>query len=209
MLVAFICAIFLSLADWQWQRAYQLKHPPAIDQTLQPLDSVTGPGRSLTDNAIGKHVSIKGTYITSWKAPNQDGKKIWSVGLLRTLDNAAILVVRGEYKPSPTPTGEVSVTGILLPPQSQDRTSTEGEILGRVDSALVVNKTNLPLYAGFINELSENPPSGLNPIKIKQNNAVPGFYWQHISYVVIWLLFALTTVYLALYQRRLTVKEGF
>jgi hypothetical protein len=31
---------------------------------------------------------------------------------------------------------------------------------------------------------------------------VPGYYWQHISYVVIWWLMALVVLFLPLYGRR-------
>jgi Mg2+ and Co2+ transporter CorA len=33
---------------------------------------------------------------------------------------------------------------------------------------------------------------------------VPGYYWQHIAYVVIWFLMAVVTLYLPFYQRRRT-----
>jgi hypothetical protein len=36
------------------------------------------------------------------------------------------------------------------------------------------------------------------------NSKVPGYYWQHISYVFIWWLMAAVVLYLPFYRRRVT-----
>jgi len=36
--------------------------------------------------------------------------------------------------------------------------------------------------------------------------SVPGYYWQHISYVVIWWLMALVVVFLPFYGRKRRVE---
>jgi hypothetical protein len=38
----------------------------------------------------------------------------------------------------------------------------------------------------------------------KLTSKIPGFYWQHLSYVVIWGLMAGVVLYLPFYRRRVT-----
>ena len=211
---ALLVAIFLSLANWQWNRASELRNPPKIDETIVPLDSLVSPtdsiAKSLSKDKVGRIVSISGRYVSSWIAPYQRNNKIWDVGLLQTKDNALILVVRGFHKDIEFSDHPIVVKGYLLPPQSEDVAKNQGNQLSRVDSALFASKTNLPLYAPYINAITEDPQSGYESVPlnmvIAQSNlpgGVPGFYWQHLSYVVIWVLFAITAVYLMLYQRRI------
>ena len=203
---ALLVAIFLSLANWQWNRAEDIKNPPKVDQTVFPLDSVISPTSAITPDQIGRKVSISGRYVSSWIAPNQksDGKiNSWDVGLMQTKDNAMILVVRGLHKNDVIldQTKELSVTGFLIPPQSVDVAQNNNNQISRVDSSLFVTKTQLPLYAPFIQASSELPSSGYQTIPFKFKT-IPGFYWQHISYVIIWSLFAITAIYLMFYQRK-------
>lgn len=203
---ALLVAIFLSLANWQWSRAAQLKKPVVLDQSIAPLDSVISPDGVITQEMVGKKVEVEGSFVSNWIAPRQDGNKTWDVSLLKTKDNAMILVVRGFHKnsnPGYLYSGTVKVVGYLVPPQSSNVAVTQGNEIGRVDSSLFVTKTDLPLYAPFIQATSETPESGYEIVPFKMNSDVPGFYWQHISYVVIWFLFAMTAVYLLFYQRRL------
>ena len=203
---ALLVAIFLSLANWQWNRAEDMKNPPKVDETVFPIDSVISPTAAITSEQIGRKVSVTGKYVSNWIAPNQknNGKtRTWDVGLLQTKDNAMILVVRGFRQPASNidKTRDVIVTGYLIPPQSVDVAETVSNQISRVDSALFVTKTQLPLYAPFIQASNEDPSSGYKPVPFKFKT-VPGFYWQHISYVIIWSLFALTAIYLMLYQRK-------
>jgi cytochrome oxidase assembly protein ShyY1 len=199
---ALLVAIFLSLANWQWNRASELKNPPKIDPTIVPLDSLIAPGSAITDEQVARKVTVNGTYVSNWILPNQKDKKSWLVGLFQTKDNAMILVVRGYYKDVPTSKEEVKVTGFLVPQQSRDAADNVGNQISRVDSALFVTKTELPLYAPFIQAIKEEPASEIKPVPFEFRSKVPGYYWQHISYVVIWTLFAITVVYLMLYQRK-------
>lgn len=219
---ALLVAIFLSLANWQWNRADELKNPTPIDQTIVPIDSLISPNQSITDEAVGRRVEISGRYISSWIAPNQatsnDGNRTWDVGLFQTKDNAVILVVRGYHQPALANIqnlSEIKVVGYLVPQQSEDVADSTinnpitkngdqaGNIIGRIDSSLFVSQTDLPLYAPYIQAISEEPPSGYQVVPFEMGNKVPGYYWQHISYVVIWVLFAITTIFLLFYQRRL------
>ena len=200
---ALLVAIFLSLANWQWNRAVDLKKPVTRDQSVSPIDSLISPNGSIEPSALGQKVSLEGNYISNWIAPHQDGNKSWVVGLLKTKDNAAILVVRGVRGSNELALGKSKIVGYVMPPQSEDVADNSGNQLSRVDSSLFVSKTELPLYAPYIQVISENPATGLEILPFKESSKIPGFYWQHISYVVIWFLFAVTAIYLMIYQRRL------
>ena len=200
---ALLVAIFLSLANWQWNRAAELKKPIEVDQSIAPIDSVIAPNGSVTDSIIGRKVSVAGEFVSNWIAPGQAENKTWDVGLFKTEDNAMILVVRGFHKNEIPQLGKSKIVGYLVPPQSKNVGESKDNQINRVDSALFVTKTELPLYAPFIQAISEDPDMGYQQVPFELGKKVPGFYWQHISYVVIWFLFALTAIYLMIYQRRL------
>jgi cytochrome oxidase assembly protein ShyY1 len=204
---ALLVAIFLSLANWQWNRAVEIKKPIAQDQSISPIDSLISPNGSIEPSALGQKVSLEGEYISNWVAPHQDGNKSWAVGLFQTSDNAAILIVRGIKGANDLALGKSKIVGYIMPPQSENRAENTNTQISRVDSSLFVSKINLPLYAPYIQVISEDPATGLEVLPFKASSKVPGFYWQHISYVVIWFLFAITAIYLMIYQRRLDKVE--
>lgn len=203
---ALLVAIFLSLANWQWNRASELKNPPKIDPTIVPLDSLIAPSQSITEAAVARRVSVSGTFVSNWILPNQADRKSWVVGLFQTKDNAMILVVRGHAANTEIQKNEsnreVKVIGYLVPQQSRDAAENVGNQISRVDSALFVTRTELPLYAPYIHAFSEEPSVGFIPVPFEIGKKVPGYYWQHISYVVIWFLFAVTSIFLMIYQRK-------
>lgn len=203
---ALLVAIFLSLANWQWNRASELKNPPKIDSTIVPLDSLIAPSQSITEAAVARRVSVSGTFVSNWILPNQADRKSWVVGLFQTKDNAMILVVRGHAANTELQKNEsnreVKVIGYLVPQQSRDAAENVGNQISRVDSALFVTRTELPLYAPYIHAISEEPSVGFIPVPFEIGKKAPGYYWQHISYVVIWFLFAVTAIFLMIYQRK-------
>jgi hypothetical protein len=100
----------------------------------------------------------------------------------------------------------LTVTGTIFPRQIKDRTlNTETEI-SRVDSSLLTSTTDLQLYDGFIAATSELGESGeISRPKITPEmpeSEFDGYYWQHISYVVIWWLMAVLVLWAPFYKRR-------
>jgi hypothetical protein len=100
----------------------------------------------------------------------------------------------------------VEITGILLPHQNDDRAENTPQQLSHLDSSLLTGMTQMQLFDGFILEKSESTRSGaVTRTRIETpvlTSGVPGFYWQHISYVVIWWLMALVILWLPFYSRR-------
>jgi cytochrome oxidase assembly protein ShyY1 len=79
-------------------------------------------------------------------------------------------------------------------------------VISRLDSSVIVGLADLELYDGFVVAASEMTRDGEllrdRVVAAPPVSKVAGYYWQHISYVVIWFLFAVTTIYLMIYQRR-------
>lgn len=216
LLVLALASTFIALGMWQLHRAQDMKnHKAIVDHQIYPLTEIASANGSLPTAAIGKRVSTSGHYIANFKAPNQiDGSGAvtdWEVALLQNDTDTAILVVRGLWKdrflsPEIVMATNVAVTGTLLPHQNDDRAENTRQQLSRLDSSLLTGITNLQLFDGFILEQSESTRSGavLRP-RISAptlTTGVPGFYWQHISYVAIWWLMALVILWMPFYRNR-------
>ncbi|HEX7405123.1 MAG TPA: SURF1 family protein [Candidatus Nanopelagicaceae bacterium] len=206
--VVVIATSFVGLGIWQWDRAQQSRIPVKVDGTLIPLQSISQPRIALPGTAALRRVSVSGKYILDFKAPNQqDGQgrsSAWQVGLLDTDSGGAILVVRGLWSQHSDNPAHVVVTGRLMPHQSDDHAEISSGVLARLDSSLVVNQTSLDLYDGYVIADGE---SGISRARISPptaKSAVPGFYWQHLSYVIIWWFMAGVVLFLPFYQRRVS-----
>jgi len=217
--VLVIASSFVGLGIWQLNRARESRIPVVVDSRLVSLGSITQPRIALPTTATLRHVHFRGTYIADFQAPYQvDGaghSDTWEVGLLATDSDGAILVVRGLWSQRIlhliSSTDEVEVTGKLMPHQNDDVTQSSEIVLSRLDSALVVSQTSRNLYDGYVIADSES----VNGEKIAREriapptprSAVPGFYWQHLSYVIIWWFMAGVVLYLPFYQRRVAPNE--
>jgi hypothetical protein len=160
-------------------------------------------------------VRTAGNYIANYKAPNQiDGNgKVsdWEVALLQNETDTAILVVRGLWKerlqsPEIAMSTRVEITGTLMPRQFDDRATNTPSQISRLDSSVLVATTDYQLYDGFILEKSEQSRAGeisrTRILEPKLTSGVPGYYWQHISYVVVWWFMAGLVLYAPFYKRR-------
>ena len=219
--VLLIAAIFFGLGIWQLQRAADLKRSlkvaTTIDATVVPLQSVTQPRVAIPAAALNRTVSVSGHYIQNFRAPNQiDGNgKVsdWEVALLQVGTQSAILVVRGLWSerlsnPDIQQAMNIDVTGLMVASQYGDRAENSAGVISRLDSAVVTSLTDLDLYDGYILATGESTrDQSLDRTRVtpeKLTSKIPGFYWQHLSYVVIWWLMAGVVLYLPFYRRRVT-----
>ncbi|CAN2174480.1 Surfeit locus 1/Shy1 [Candidatus Nanopelagicaceae bacterium] len=216
LLVLVLALTFIGLGVWQLQRAQELQDYAAlpIDRTIYPLLEKSAATGIVPGESIGKLVTTSGYYIATYKAPNQkDGNGVvddWEVGLLQNETDTAILVVRGLWSqrlssPEIAMSTRVEVVGTLLPAQNDDRAANTASQLSRLDSSILVASTDAQLFEGFILAKSEGSRSGMvdrtriTPPEL--TSEIPGFYWQHISYVVIWWFMALLVLWLPFYKR--------
>jgi hypothetical protein len=100
----------------------------------------------------------------------------------------------------------IDIQGQLRASQSEDRSINGDGAISRLDSSVIVGLTDLDLFDGYVMATSESHNGSqllrqrLSPEKL--SSRIPGYYWQHISYVVIWWLMAAVVLYLPLYRRR-------
>ena len=223
LLVLVIAGSFVGLGLWQLQRAQEMQRSAKapVDSTVYPLVEKTTATGIVPPESIGKLVTTSGHYVANFKAPNQkDGKgniADWEVALLQNESDTAILVVRGLWKdrfasPDIVMATQVEVTGTLMPHQNEDRAANTSQQLSRLDSSILVGSMTEQLYDGFILATSEKTRSGaVDRTRItapKLTSGVPGFYWQHISYVVIWWFMALVILWLPFYKPQHSQREG-
>ena len=209
------------LGIWQLNRAQALNvvTAPKPDQPLIPLNEVSSAGKNMPIKAVNRIVSATGSYANSYIARDQ---KItdemiadFDVRILKLNSGHGVLVVREVLTQGADQlTGEVSITGRLYPRQNVDRTFAKPGELSRIDPALVVSKENPFLYDGYIilrSEISENnQASDLNLVPSPQiSERLPGFYWQHISYVVVWWFMGLLLLIAPIFpQFRLNAEKA-
>jgi cytochrome oxidase assembly protein ShyY1 len=216
-----LAAVFVGLGIWQLERAADLKNSlkvaTTIDTNIVALESVTTPRVSLTPAAINKTVAVSGQYIQNFRAPDQidgDGKQSdWEVALLQIGTDSAILVVRGLWSerllnPDIQQSMVIDIEGLLVASQYDDRSVNTAGVISRLDSAVITSLTDLDLYDGYVLASKESTRSeSLDRTRVtpeKLTSKIPGFYWQHLSYVVIWGLMAGVVLYLPFYRRRVT-----
>jgi len=215
--VLVLVSIFLGLGFWQLSRANEMQNPKvvAVDRKVYSLAELTEPSGSVPVNSIGKMARTTGNFIANYKAPNQiDGDGVvadWEVVLLQNETDTAILVVRGLWKdrlqePQIAMSNRVEVVGTLMPHQFDDRAANTPSQLSRLDSSILVSTTDLQLYDGFIMAKSEKVRTGAierqRVLPPKLTSGVPGYYWQHISYVVVWWFMAGLVIWMPFYKRR-------
>jgi hypothetical protein len=206
-----LCGTFIRLGFWQLDRAEELKElqKPYVEQPVVALTDVAQPSANLSDNSINRIVTFSGRYVMQFDAPGQQDKNgktaEWLVGLLEVEGSGAILVVRSD-KEAELPKGEVLVQGRLLVRQFEDRVAKSEGALSRLDPSLLVGMYDLPIFDGFVvaeSEIVDGKNLNLPRVEIDPARPnVPGYYWQHISYVVIWWLMALVVVFLPFYGRK-------
>ena len=217
--IVLLAAIFVGLGLWQLDRAKSLKEilnapPPPVSAPVA-LAQLAEPRAALDKKNDSKPVNASGFYVANFKAPNQkDGDGVlsdWEVALMQVDTTSGILVVRGLWadrlnEPQLAMSNRVDLTGILRAHQSEDRALNSPRVISRLDSSVIVARTDLDLYDGYVIATDEKVREGvIERTRVTpelRTERIPGFYWQHISYVVVWWLMAAVVLYLPIYRRR-------
>lgn len=211
-----IAAAFFSLGLWQLDRANELEESKKIvpDTKIYQLSDLAAPAASLDSRSVGKKVQLRGKYILTFRAPQQtdlaERRSDWEVALMQVDEKSAILVLRGYWKdrlvePTVAMSTGVDLEAIVQPRQFEDVVASAPGVISRLDSSVIISQTDLDLYDGFLLATSEEVSDG--PILRDRIELAPpeskvgGYYWQHISYVVIWWLMALIVLYLPFYGK--------
>lgn len=216
LIVAITLSItFIGLGNWQLDRAHDVKIAKRFvpDKPRVNLESIASVTSNLEPSAINRLVEFSGNYRQIFIAPEQelltDGKKTFvdlEVRLLELSGKRGILVVRGiESLENQEIIGKVKISGRLYPRQTSDSAKAMGEEISRIDPALIVGKTSLSLFDGYVVATAEATPLGQEILTTRipapqLKSKIPGNYWQHISYVFVWWLMALLVLFAPFYN---------
>ena len=210
LLVLIAFATFIGLGLWQLDRAAQVRElqKPYEEKPVVALSDVSRPNSNLPGESVNRLVEFSGSYVAQFDAPNQvdsNGKvSTWLVGLMDVDGGGYILVVRSNAN-SDQPRGDIFVTGRLFHRQYEDLGERIEGKLSRIDPSLLVAEYPGDYYDGFVlakSELRDGVALDLPRVALDPAApTIPGYYWQHIAYVVIWWLMALVVVFLPLYSR--------
>ena len=217
LVVLTLVAIFGFLGLWQLDAANNLQaaKKAAPDPIVYQLSDLASPATALDSRSVAKKVSLRGNYIMTFRAPNQIDQQglvsDWEVGLMQVDQSSAILVLRGYWKDRLTEPRIAMSTGVDLqavvqPRQFEDRVRNSPGVISRIDSSVIVALTDLDLYDGYLVATGEQVSEGVitrDRIDLAEvKSKATGYYWQHISYVIIWWLMAVIVIYLPFYRKR-------
>jgi cytochrome oxidase assembly protein ShyY1 len=217
LVVLTLVAIFGLLGLWQLDAANKLQEAKkaAPDPIVYQLSDLASPATALDSRSVAKKVSLRGNYIMTFRAPNQIDQQglvsDWEVGLMQVDQSSAILVLRGYWKDRLTEPRIAMSTGVDLqavvqPRQFEDRARNSPGVISRIDSSVIVALTDLDLYDGYLVATGEQVSEGVitrDRIDVAEvKSKATGYYWQHISYVIIWWLMAAIVIYLPFYRKR-------
>ena len=217
LVVLTLVAIFGLLGLWQLDAANDLQEAKsaAPDPIVYQLSDLASPATALDSRSVAKKVSLRGNYILTFRAPNQIDQQglmsDWEVGLMQVDESSAILVVRGYWKdrlrePRIAMSTGVDLQAVVQPRQFEDRVRNSPGVISRIDSSVIVALTDLDLYDGFLVATGEQVSEGVitrDRIDVAEvKSKATGYYWQHISYVIIWWLMAAIVIYLPFYRKR-------
>jgi cytochrome oxidase assembly protein ShyY1 len=217
LVVLTLVTVFGFLGLWQLDAANNLQAAKKAvpDPKVYQLSELASPATSLDSRSVGKKVSLRGNYILTFRAPDQiDAQGLvsdWEVALMQVDQSSAILVLRGLWKdrltePTVAMSTGVDLQAVVQPRQFEDRARNSPGVISRIDSSVIVALTDLDLYDGFLLATGEQVSDGvinrerITPAEIKSK--ATGYYWQHISYVIIWWLMAVIVIYLPFYRKR-------
>ena len=211
------------LGVWQLNKAQNLSAStaPVADQPVIELSKVSSAGLNIPLKAVNRIVSASGEYSDKYIARDQklvDEKIVdLDVRLLDLDTGHSVLIVRGlAGEPLSDISSNVEVVGRLYPRQNVDRAFPKLGELSRIDPALVVSEQTPFLYDGYIvlksEKLSPQIDTQFSPIPSPQiSQRISTFYWQHISYVVVWWFMAVLLLIAPLFpqfRKPKTTKVG-
>ena len=211
------------LGVWQLNKAQNLSAStaPVADQPVIELSKVSSAGLNIPLKAVNRIVSASGEYSDKYIARDQklvDEKIVdLDVRLLDLDTGHSVLIVRGlASEPLTEISSNVEVVGRLYPRQNVDRAFPKPGELSRIDPALVVSEQTPFLYDGYIvlksEKLSPQLDTQFSPIPSPQiSQRISTFYWQHISYVVVWWFMAVLLLIAPLFpqfRKPKTTKVG-
>ena len=204
---------FFLLGQWQLHRAEDLKASvkPVVDIAEVPLAQIFEAGQKFSSAQSNRRVTLSGKYIANFYVISE---KVRSEVSLFKGESGSILVLRGVGAPARL-NESVTIAGRLTSPRGDntDPNSNAPGQLSRIDPVLIAGQFDR-LINGYVTAYAERGLATTSmkfaiaesaPLAVKK---VPGFYWQHLLYVVLWWMLILMVIYLWARTIRIERKIG-
>lgn len=218
--VVALVVVMVLLGFWQLRRLDEKRDHKALVEARQemPVAEVrdvvpadAGVDDDAVDAVLYRSVSAAGTYedgdtVVVENRTFNGSSGAWVLTPLRLDDGSAVVVNRGfigfdrdgEIVPPPTPTGSVTVTGLLFPSQHRGRIGptdpAEGklEVLARVDLDRVQAQVGYPVLPAYVQLVASDPGEALtddgSPSIVPLGPPEPD-EGPHLAYAVQWFIF--------------------
>ncbi len=221
LVLALVAAgLFVALSRWQFQSAETAAPPPRTQtENAVPFTDHVRPSEPLLASQADQVVTASGAFLPGTDALiarrlHEGRQGFWTVTAFRVAgapDGEVIPVVRGWSEDAalvdPAPTGEVTLTGRLLPPDGPLPRSTEpAETSGRpvyttLAPGQLVNVWDEPSYAAYVAAFAVTDavgadvsagaaPGGLEPVWVPPQPEETQVVWLNVFYAIEWILFA-------------------
>jgi cytochrome oxidase assembly protein ShyY1 len=206
LLALAIAAGFAALGQWQLGRSVDNAQTVEIDtETPVALDAIAEPGRGLTEDELGRVVTVEGslvpgdTVVLTDRGDGRGGTGDWVVGHLVTGDGVSLAVALGFAAgdaPAVDETAAREWVGryqLSEEPQASDFENGEHSALSVAD---LVNRWAEPgpVYGGYL--VLTDPLPGLGPIVAAPPEREVTLNLLNVFYAIEWVLFAGFAIYL-------------
>jgi cytochrome oxidase assembly protein ShyY1 len=209
LLVVALSVLFVRLGIWQFHRlAERHANNALIERNLAApsadLDSVVAPTETVPDDLAWRRVNVTGTFDASHQVLVRYQTRDGALGVdvltpIREVNGAAVLVDRGWLQtgnnvtdevqvPSP-PTGQVRVTGWLMPDQdgSNDQLRVQSGSVRLISSRAIAPTLPYPVHDGYVSMTSSDPTPGSALHRPDPPGLSSG---PHLFYGLQWFFFA-------------------
>ncbi|EAP97305.1 hypothetical protein JNB_17583 [Janibacter sp. HTCC2649] len=209
-----IVIAFVQLGRWQLgvaeDEALRESLEKARGETPVLVETLLRPHEDFPNRLSTHPVSATGEFGTDQvvvAGRRLDGRTgFWVVAPFKVAATGATLpILRGFVASAadapPVPTGTVTVTGGLAPPESPyaGPPPPEGQ-LGSIDTSVLVGRWPGELYNGFVFQQTEVPAPTATTLGALKRVPTPtgdtGFKWRNAAYALQWWVFALFALYL-------------
>lgn len=179
------------------------QQPVAVESVLEPHSDFPGELSTRPVQATGEFGSDQ-VVVADRRLEGRVG--YWVVAPLRvTATGATLPVLRGFVtspdEAPPVPTGQVTVTGGLAPPESPSAGAAppEGQ-LASIDTSVLVGRWPGDLYNAFVFQQEQSPaddPATLGSLeRVPTPSGETGFKWRNAAYALQWWAFALFALFM-------------
>jgi cytochrome oxidase assembly protein ShyY1 len=176
MVVAVVATVLLG--RWQYDVWHAHRTDSAASVTREapvPLDSVLAPDAAYPGDALGRPVTVAGTWdpAHTWYIANRErgGRSgYWALTLVTTPSGSQIPVVRGWLPalddPPAAPTGRAALVGLLQPSEDTGAPQQDidaDDVLAEVNITDLLQRTSKDLYSGYVIATDRAVPGAVPP----------------------------------------------